>query len=454
MVFSSLTFLFIFLPLTLVVYYLSGSIVTRNVVLLIASLLFYAWGEPVYVILMLLSILANFYLGQDLEANKKKITLVIGIILNLGILGYYKYSGFLLGTIQDLTHITISIKHIALPIGISFYTFQEIAYLVDVYRGKSKAQQNIISFGVYIAMFPKLIQGPLASYGDFEMQLNNRIFRSSDFTDGIILFVKGLAKKVLLADSLGVVHTQILAIGSGHMTALTAWIGAIAYTLQIFNDFSGYTDMAIGIGKMFGFKFPENFNCPYKASSIADFWRRWHMTLSGWFKEYVYIPLGGNRCNTSRQIANLLIVWMLTGLWHGSDWNFIFWGLYYGILLIIEKFLLADLLEKIPLLIRRIITFILVVIGWVFFFSDSLVSAGGYLKAMFFANGLADRTGVFFLFNSIILLVVAFIPSVVKLDNRRKVPGVLKWTAAVLLFAISITFMVGASYSSFLYFKF
>lgn len=455
MVFSSLTFLFLFLPVTLILYYVFPSVTVKNVVILVASLFFYAWGEPVYVILMMLSILLNFYLGLDLEGNPKKSILTLGIIANLFLIGYFKYSVFLVESINHVAHLSLPVIEIGLPVGISFYTFHQISYLMDVYRGKNKAQRSILPFAVYISMFPQLIAGPIIRYSEIETQLNLRIFHSKDFSEGSIVFVKGLAKKVLLANSLGLVHNQIMAQEVGQMSALTAWLGTTVYALQIYNDFSGYSDMAIGLGRMLGFKFPDNFDRPYGATSITDFWRKWHISLSSWFREYVYIPLGGNRCGVGRQVVNLLIVWSLTGLWHGAAWNFMFWGFYYGVLLILEKFYFGKIMERLPVLIRRIITFSLVLIGWVFFFSSTLTEAGSYLKAMFLGNGiLLDRTGIFFFLNSILLIIVSFIPALVKIDPKKNVPGFLKWPAAALLFILCVAFLVGESYNPFLYFRF
>ena len=393
MVFSSLTFLFLFLPVTLLLYYIRKDIVWKNIILLIMSLIFYAWGEPVYVVLMIISIIFNYFIGKDIESSDRpKHVLVMGIIVNLMILGYFKYSGMLVDTINTITGLSIRNRQLALPIGISFYTFQAMSYIIDVYRGKCSAQQKIVPFAVYITMFPQLIAGPIVQYQDIEDQLNVRRFSGKDFSDGVFIFVKGLARKVIFANCIGALHTQILALGT--LPVVTAWIGAIAYTLQIFNDFSGYSDMAIGLGKMLGFNFPLNFDRPYASLSVTEFWRRWHISLGTWFREYVYIPLGGNRKGAARQILNLAIVWALTGLWHGAAWNFVIWGVYYGILLILEKFIFNRFKEKWPKAVNWLITFIIVVIGWVFFFSDSLSSAMTYLGYMFgkgrsFANGLS-----------------------------------------------------------------
>ncbi len=453
MVFSSLVFLFAFLPVTLVLYYIVKDVTWKNVILLVASLLFYAWGEPVYVVLMIISILFNYYIGRDIENDRKKSTLIFGVVVNLLILGYFKYSGMLVETFNGITGLSIKTHSLALPIGISFYTFQAMSYIIDVYRGDSKAQKGIIPFAVYITMFPQLIAGPIVRYEDIDKQLTVRRFSRNDFAEGVVIFIKGLGKKVILANCIGSLHDQILALDS--MPAVTAWVGAIAYTLQIFNDFSGYSDMAIGLGKMLGFNFPMNFDRPYSSLSVTEFWRRWHISLSTWFKEYVYIPLGGNRKGIARQILNLLIVWSLTGLWHGAAWNFVAWGLYYGILLILEKFVLKKLLEKIPKAVRWLMTFVIVVIGWVFFFSSSLSQAVGYLGKMFGADGsFADSKSGFYLAGYGILMLIGLVPAVWKFDEHKNINAFLKWAGCIIIFILSIAFLVSESYNPFLYFRF
>ncbi len=454
MVFSSITFLFCFLPVVLLLYYVCRSIVWKNVILLIASLLFYAWGEPVYVILMILSILFNYYAGREIEAAHKKSSLVFAVIINLLILGYFKYSGFLVDTVNSIFGTSFVNKRFALPIGISFYTFQAMSYLIDVYRGDSKGQKNVLTFAVYITMFPQLIAGPIVRYQDIENQLNGRTPDADDFREGIPMFVKGFFKKVVLANVIGSLHTQILAMGMSNISAMTAWLGALAYTLQIFNDFSGYSDMAIGLGRMLGFEFPKNFDRPYASGSVTEFWRRWHISLGTWFREYVYIPLGGNRKGVKRQIINLLIVWALTGLWHGAAWNFVIWGLYYGILLIFEKFVYVHLQKRLPKFLNVVITFIVVIIGWVFFFSNNMTEAVSYLKAMFGQSGCNhDGMGGFLLLNNLVMIILAWIPSVFDFkEGKKKSP--LKWVLCIMVFLITIAFLVSESYNPFLYFRF
>lgn len=454
MVFSSINFLFIFLPLTLLSYYLCRNIKWKNIILLASSLIFYAWGEPVYIILMLISILFNYYIGKDIdEGIHRKYTLIFGIIVNLLILGYFKYAGLIVDSINKITGLSLVNRELPLPIGISFYTFQAMSYIIDVYRGGSKAQQKLLPFAVYITMFPQLIAGPIVRYEDIENQLNERRFSGRDFGDGVIIFVKGLAKKVILANCIGALHAEIF--GIADRGALAAWIGALAYTLQIFNDFSGYSDMAIGLGKMLGFDFPENFDRPYASTSITQFWRRWHISLGTWFREYLYIPLGGNRRGAARQIINLIIVWTLTGLWHGAAWNFVAWGFYYGVLLILEKFVFVKVQKKLPKIANWIITFLLVVIGWVFFFCNSLGEAFSYLGTMFGAGGAGTAgMGGFYILAYALLLVLGFLPSAFKAEGKIKLPVSVKWFACVLLFMLSVAFLVSESYNPFLYFRF
>ena len=460
MVFSSLTFLFFFLPLTLILYYAKRTIRWRNTVLLIMSLVFYAWGEPVYVILMIISIILNYYIGQELAEKKSKYMLMYGVAVNILIIAYFKYYGFIVQTISRVSGLNITVKKLALPIGISFYTFQTLSYLIDIYRGKCRPQKKLSEFALYITMFPQLIAGPIVRYEDIEVQLTQRSYNKPVFEEGIRLFVIGLFKKLVFANTLGAVHDEIMEMGSGNISALTAWVGAVCYALQIFNDFSGYSDMAIGLGKMLGFEFRKNFDAPYRSFSITEFWRRWHISLSSWFKEYVYIPLGGNRCGKARQILNLLIVWMLTGLWHGAAWNFVAWGLYYGILLILEKFVFGKILEKLPKFLSWIITAVLVLAGWVFFFSPSLKTAISYLSAMVGSKEFVDHTGLFYLGNSIVLILLAMIPACmnfntgVEKSEDSKSLSVFRWLTYAMLFALSLCFLVGESYNPFLYFRF
>lgn len=470
MLFSSITFLFIFLPLTLLLYYLVPFRM-KNYVMLAASLIFYAWGEPVYIILMILSIILNYFCGQDIyekrdNARAMKMSLMFGVIMNLLILGFFKYYGLLMDTINAILPIDIPYRVLALPIGISFYTFQAMSYLIDVYRKEVKPQENILYFALYISMFPQLIAGPIVRYIDIEEQLKERSINSTKFGEGAMYFIRGLAKKVVLANTFGSVYEQVAAMQMGSFSTLTAWVGAIAYAFQIYFDFGGYSDMAIGLGKMFGFEFLPNFNYPYIAKSITDFWRRWHISLSTWFREYVYIPLGGNRCTPSRHILNLLIVWMLTGLWHGAQWNFMFWGLYYGVILILEKYLWGSKIEKLPSAVQHIYAFVLVLFGWVFFFSPTLGYAGQYLKVMFGigAKGIFDKQGFFMIFTNWLLIVIAILASAprgYKLLKKitgcwqsEEVRAIVTCAVYIAMFLLCIAFLVTETYNPFLYFRF
>lgn len=470
MLFSSITFLFIFLPLTLLLYYLVPFRM-KNYVMLAASLIFYAWGEPVYIILMILSIILNYFCGQDIyekrdNARAMKMSLMFGVVMNLLILGFFKYYGLLMDTINAILPIDIPYRVLALPIGISFYTFQAMSYLIDVYRKEVKPQENILYFALYISMFPQLIAGPIVRYIDIEEQLKERSINSIKFGEGVMYFIRGLAKKVVLANTFGSVYEQVAAMQMGSFSTLTAWVGAIAYAFQIYFDFGGYSDMAIGLGKMFGFEFLPNFNYPYIAKSITDFWRRWHISLSTWFREYVYIPLGGNRCTPSRHILNLLIVWMLTGLWHGAQWNFMFWGLYYGVILILEKYLWGSKIEKLPSAVQHIYAFVLVLFGWVFFFSPTLGYAGQYLKVMFGigAKGIFDKQGFFMIFTNWLLIVIAILASAprgYKLLKKitgcwqsEEVRAIVTCAVYIAMFLLCIAFLVTETYNPFLYFRF
>ncbi len=470
MLFSSITFLFIFLPLTLLLYYLVPFRM-KNYVMLAASLIFYAWGEPVYIILMILSIILNYFCGQDIyekrdNARAMKMSLMFGVVMNLLILGFFKYYGLLMDTINAILPIDIPYRVLALPIGISFYTFQAMSYLIDVYRKEVKPQENILYFALYISMFPQLIAGPIVRYIDIEEQLKERSINTTKFGEGAMYFIRGLAKKVVLANTFGSVYEQVAAMQMGSFSTLTAWVGAIAYAFQIYFDFGGYSDMAIGLGKMFGFEFLANFNYPYIAKSITDFWRRWHISLSTWFREYVYIPLGGNRCTPSRHILNLLIVWMLTGLWHGAQWNFMFWGLYYGVILILEKYLWGSKIEKLPSAVQHIYAFVLVLFGWVFFFSPTLGYAGQYLKVMFGigAKGIFDKQGFFMIFTNWLLIVIAILASAprgYKLLKKitgcwqsEEVRAIVTCAVYIAMFLLCIAFLVTETYNPFLYFRF
>ncbi len=466
MVFSSTIFLCVYLPLVLLGYYICPK-KGKNLFLLIVSLIFYAWGEPKYVFLMIFSILVNYVFGLLMDKhreNKKrlKLLLVISVIIDLGLLSVFKYTDFIITNINSVFGAGFDLLNIALPIGISFYTFQAMSYTIDVYRDDVRVQRNLIDFGMYITMFPQLIAGPIVRYSDIQDQLAERNVTTADFSEGIMRFVVGLGKKVLLANQMGAVWTQIYALG-GDISALMAWTGAAAYTFQIYFDFSGYSDMAIGLGRMFGFKFPENFRYPYESVSITDFWRRWHITLSTWFKEYLYIPLGGNRRGLARQALNLLIVWTLTGFWHGAGWNFVMWGLYYFAILFIEKLFLLKALDKLPRLFRHAYALLLIVIGWVIFASDDVSVMLPYLGSMFGANGALGGMDVYTLLTRAALMVICCVAST-ELPRRlfvtaagkmnEKAAFTVKSVLTLTLLALSVVFLIGDSYNPFLYFRF
>ena len=468
MLFSSIVFLFTFLPAVMLLYYLLP-VRFRNVILLLASLVFYAWGEPVYLFLMLLSILFNYFSGLDIARNLQdkraaKRSLVFNLIINLAVLGFFKYEGFVLDTLNGILPVHISYHALPLPIGISFYTFQILSYIIDIYRGNVKVQTNLPNFALYVTMFPQLIAGPIVQYADVDEQLASREVSRTKFGEGSMYFIRGLAKKVLLANTSGMIFTEVSGLAKGNIAVVTAWLGAFAYMFQIYFDFSGYSDMAIGLGKMFGFEFNMNFNYPYVSKSITEFWRRWHISLSSWFRDYVYIPLGGNRVSKIKHIRNLLIVWFLTGLWHGAAWNFVAWGLYYGVILIIEKYLLSPVLDRLPDVVRHIYSIVLVVIGWVLFFSSSFGQAAAYIRVMFGAgaHGFADRESMYLLTSNLILWLILIFGSTPLVHFRYEhMLRTKKWNTTIInsvvyaaLFIVCIAYLVTETYNPFLYFRF
>lgn len=473
MVFSSAVFLFVFFPLTLILYFMVGrsgdeekDIAKKNLILCLASLIFYAWGEPVYIVLMCLSIFFNYHLGLDMESHrnssrKMKALLIFGVCFNLFMLGFFKYAGFIVSNLNSLFGTAIEFEGLPLPVGISFYTFQILSYVIDVYRGQVRAQTQIVSFASYISMFPQLIAGPIVQYSDIEKQLSQRTVTIDNFYEGIIYFIKGLGKKVLFANTIGAVYSDIISQGIGNTSVVTAWICIICYTLQIYFDFSGYSDMAVGLGKMFGFEFVQNFNFPYKAVSITDFWRRWHISLSSWFRDYVYIPLGGNRKGTLRTIFNIFVVWSLTGLWHGAAWNFIAWGMFYGVLLILEKYVLKNILERVPVIFRHIGTLIVVMIGWVFFSSENMTQATDFIGALIgFGNGsFIDSQAMYLLSENAFPIFAMGLSAVgifemISTREETRVYKALKCVVYLVIFILCITFLVSETYNPFLYFRF
>ncbi len=397
MLFSSMVFMWIFLPVVLILGWIIRKPQYQNIMLLITSLFFYAWGEPVYFMLLVISIAVNYLFGlaigsspnpsvpanKNILADRRRLFLILGICADLGLLGYFKYSNFFLNTLDHmLPGISLPRTSIALPLGISFFTFQELSYLIDLYHGRFPVQKNLLDFALYVSFFPKLIQGPIVRYSDFEKQLTERTQTAAGTADGMRRFIYGLGKKVLIADILGASADKLFGLAPSAMTPITAWCAAFFYTMQIYYDFSGYSDMAVGLGKMFGFTITENFDYPYLSTSIRDFWRRWHITLGSWFREYLYIPLGGNRKGRNRTYLNLLIVFAATGLWHGASWNFVGWGLYHGFFILIERMGLDRFLKK-HRIFSHIYAFFIVMVGWVFFRAGSIQYAAVILRRMF-----------------------------------------------------------------------
>ncbi|MBQ2971265.1 MAG: MBOAT family protein [Ruminococcus sp.] len=465
MVFSSLLFMFMFLPVTLLIYYAVPRKL-RNLFLFFANLVFYGWGEPVYVTLMLFSTVVDFTCGHFIDKyrtkNRKisKAFLLVSIIVNLGLLGFFKYAGFITDTLNAIPFFSLPSISVPLPIGISFYTFQTMSYSIDVYRNEAPVQRNIISFGTYVALFPQLIAGPIVRYKDVAYQLNHRRETLSQFTQGVKLFCIGLAKKVLLANQMGLMWDSIRE--SGEVNGwLGSFIGIIGYAFQIYFDFSGYSDMARGLGNMFGFEFLKNFDYPYISKSITEFWRRWHISLGTWFREYVYIPLGGNRKGVFRQIINLLIVWFLTGFWHGASYNFILWGLYFGVILIIEKFILKKWLDKSPAFIQHLYSLILILFGWVIFYFTDIGDFIAFAVSMFSFSGIAiGESALSTVISFLPLLVIAGISSTPLVSNiygkikSKKAKIIIDTLFCLFVLVVCTASLVNQSYNPFLYFRF
>ena len=452
MVFSSISFLFFFLPIFLILYYILP-FKYKNYCLLIFSLIFYAWGEPIYIILMILETFINYLFARLIENNPKKIYIIITIIFNILIITFFKYSNFLINILNDIFNLNISLLNLSLPIGISFFTFQGLSYVIDVYRKQINAQKNYFLLLTYISMFPQLIAGPIVRYETINDELNERKIDFENYSKGLVRFLKGLFKKVLLANQIGIIFDTIL-LNINNISFLTSWLGALAFTLQIYYDFSGYSDMAIGLGKMLGFDFLENFNYPYMANSITDFWRRWHISLSTWFKDYVYIPLGGSFKSVKNTIINLLIVWILTGIWHGADYNFIIWGLYYAILLILEKFVLKNIIKKMPNILKHVYTIILVMIGWIIFSITDLNSLILYLSKMFNFSNICDNEFLYYISNYGIVILIGILLSFKIKIKESKIINILEIFVFIILFIITISFIVSDTYNPFLYFRF
>ncbi len=461
MVFSSLLFLFLFLPAVLILYYCAPRRM-RNLILFVMSLVFYAWGEPVYIVIMLVSTVTDYCFGllldkPNMTAVKRKGIVVCSIIVNLLVLSFFKYADFLIQNVNALAGTDIPLMELPLPIGISFYTFQSMSYIIDVYRGTARAQRNWIDFGTYIALFPQLVAGPIVKYSTIAEQLQQRSENIKLFAEGVRRFTIGLAKKVLLANNIGLLWDTISSSNLETLPMLTAWLGIIAFAFQIYFDFSGYSDMAIGLGLMFGFRLNENFNKPYIAQSMTDFWRRWHISLGNWFREYVYIPLGGNRRGLGIQMRNILIVWMLTGFWHGANWNFILWGLYFGVILLFEKWWGLALLQRLPRWTRHLYAIVLILVGWVLFAFEQTASIVDYLAAMWGLNGQAlwnNDTLYFFYTNAVLLgvLIIASLP--LKKWTRTNEMSLVHVVWYAFLYLLSVAYLVDATFNPFLYFRF
>ena len=480
MVFSTSIFIYLFLPITLIIYYLAPK-KGKNLIILLSGLLFYSWGEPIYVIVMLISTMIDYFAGlimNHFEGRKvpRRICLIVSIVMNLGLLGIFKYSGFIAENINAIAGTQIidinnmnffGIEYLPmnmLPIGISFFTFQSMSYTIDLYLGNVKVQKNPISFAAFVTLFPQIVAGPIVRYDDVAKELDDRSITIDLIYDGIIKFIIGLSKKVLIAHSIGALWTSIKATDIANVSVVSSWLGILAFTFQIYFDFSGYSDMAIGLGKMMGFNFPKNFDYPYLSKSISEFWRRWHITLGAWFKSYVYIPLGGNRKGMARTIFNLAVTWFLTGVWHGASWNFILWGTLYGVVIILEKLFLGKMLDKIPDIFGHIYTMLLVILGWVLFDTADLPTAGAYIAKMFGFGGGAfiDSTAMY----QIATYGITFIICIIGCTNLPKLAvEALKKKSAVLvnyggiavmtgMFIICAAYLVDQTYNPFLYFNF
>ncbi len=470
MVFSSLTFVFMFLPMVIGIYYILPNRQLKNVWLLVSSLFFYAWGEPIYVGIMLLSTVNDYSFSRLIDLAKKagklykaKIYLICSILFNMGLLGFFKYGNFLVDNLNSIFGTGWHLHDLPLPIGISFYTFQTMSYTIDVYRGHVKAQKKILPIATYVTLFPQLIAGPIVRYITVEDELTNRRENITDFSEGLRRFIIGLGKKVLIANQMGLIADRVFNDFGSETGTIMAWIGILAYTFQIYFDFSGYSDMAIGLGRIFGFHFLENFNYPYMSKSITEFWRRWHISLGTWFKEYIYIPLGGNK---KHKIINILIVWFLTGFWHGANWNYIIWGLYFGLLLLLEKYVYGRFLAKTPSFVQHLYAMFLVVIGWVFFRIEDIDLIKSCLKTLFVyqpttMNSLMfDYQSILYALPFFALAGIGSTPVVKKIIgdgahmDRRKGLAVVKDGYLIIVMILALVFLVGETYNPFIYFRF
>ena len=470
MVFSSLVFLFIFFPVTLFFYFIVKNDKVKNIVLVIASLIFYSWGEPVWVCLLIFSSILDYTVSLGIEKYRgKKITklfIALSVVINLGLLAAFKYSGFFISTLNGIFRLSLHVPTFSLPIGISFYTFQTMSYSLDVYKGDVKAQKSFINFLMFVSLFPQLIAGPIVRYSDIDTQIDHRTVTIDGFAKGMTRFMAGLGKKVLIANYAGSLAESLLA-NVDNAAVMSVWVGVLFYAFQIYFDFSGYSDMAIGLGRMFGFDYPENFKYPYISTSITDFWRRWHITLSSFFRDYVYIPLGGNRVILPRQILNLFIVWGLTGLWHGASWNFVIWGLYYFVFLCLEKFVFKKFIDKIPKIIRWVYSMFVVLVGWMIFYFEDFSAMKSAFSVAFGASGNAFTDPVMnaMIINNIPFIIIAAIAcapiaklvkaGVAKLKQRAPVTEpIFNTVFNVVMLVLCVASLAGSTYNPFLYFRF
>lgn len=472
MVFSSMIFLFLFLPALLLIYFTVPKKYRsiRNGILLLFSLVFYAYGEPTYIIIMLVSIVINYFFGYMVEyTSYKKVSVILSVIVNISILIYFKYTDFLVMNFNSIFNSAISIRKMVMPIGISFFTFQGLSYVLDIYKGDASAQKNPLNVMLYVALFPQLIAGPIVRYQSVADEISCRDENAQEFADGLVRFTIGLAKKMLLANQVGYVADQIFALNHSELTFWVAWLGAISYTLQIYFDFSGYSDMAIGLGKVFGFHFLENFNYPYVSKSISEFWRRWHISLSTWFKDYIYIPLGGNRGSNARYLRNIFVVWFLTGIWHGAAWNFVFWGLYFGVLIAAERFFMGDILKKWWKPLQHLYALFFIIIGWVIFRSPTLTYGFEYIKVMLGLYGKVyiEHYFTYFVHDYWVILCIAVVAALPMKDYFiNKVSGIgsvflkelisygIRNVFALILFVLSFLYMISSTFNPFIYFRF
>ena len=466
MVFSSIVFLYIFLPIMLLLYFIVPS-KFKNAIMILASLVFFAWGEIRYIFIMLVLAVMDFVCGKQItkyQNNKKKkiLFLMINVVVNLGILFFFKYADFIISNINNLTGLSIPLLNIPLPIGVSFNTFQSLSYIIDVYRGTVKCEKSFYNYLTYTTLFPQIIAGPIVRYETVDEELETKNISMDNFSAGMKRFIIGLGKKVLIANSVGALWNTIEIGNYSELSMLFAWIGIIAFALQIYFDFSGYSDMAIGLAQIFGMKFDENFNYPYISKSITEFWRRWHITLSSWFRDYVYIPLGGNRRGLAIQIRNILIVWFLTGAWHGASWNFILWGVYFGVILILEKLFLLKVLDKLPNIIRHIYAIVIILVSWAIFAFEDLARVGEYIKAMFINSNLWDNEALYYLQNYWVLILIGAICSIPlwkklkeKIDSKNsKGLEFITSLGYVAILILSTASLVTNSFNPFLYFRF